>query len=91
MPQLGLIVEDEGRLSADTVKMHMYTRLSSRHFRNELLFYNDHFEEFREFAQSSWPGLRIEELETSGERISLIVYNAEFAAEIGQMGSGLQM
>lgn len=91
MPQLGLILEDEGRLSADTVKMHMYTRLSSRHFRNELLFYNDHFEEFREFAQSSWPGLRIEKLETSGERISLIVYDAEFAAEIGQMGSGLQM
>ena len=37
MPQIGLIREDEKRLSPDTVKAHMHTRLSSRHFRNELL------------------------------------------------------
>ena len=32
MPQIGLIREDEKRLSPDTVKAHMHTRLSSRHF-----------------------------------------------------------
>lgn len=46
MPQIGLIREDEKRLASETVKAHMHTRLSSRHFRNELLLYKDHFEEF---------------------------------------------
>lgn len=91
MPQIGLIREDEKRLSPETVKEHMYTRLSSRHFRNELLLYKEHFEEFREFAQASWPGLRITNLEVNEEKIELIVYDSDFAAEIGQMGSGLQM
>ena len=39
----------------------------------------------------SWPGLRITNLDIDEERIELIVYDADFAAEIGQMGSGLQM
>ena len=91
MPQIGLIREDEKRLSPDTVKAHMHTRLSSRHFRNELLLYREYFEEFRESAQMSWPGLRITNLDIDEERIELIVYDADFAAEIGQMGSGLQM
>lgn len=91
MPQIGLIREDEKRLSPDTVKAYMHTRLSSRHFRNELLLYREHFEEFRESAQASWPGLRITNLDINEERIELIVYDADFAAEIGQMGSGLQM
>ena len=91
MPQIGLIREDEKRLAPDTVKMHMHTRLSSRHFRNELLLFREHFEEFREAAQDSWPGLRITNLDVNEERIELIVYDADFAAEIGQMGSGLQM
>lgn len=91
MPQIGLIREDEKRLSPDTVKAHMHTRLSSRHFRNELLLYREYFEEFRESAQESWPGLRIANLDVNEEKIELIVYDSDFAAEIGQMGSGLQM
>lgn len=91
MPQIGLIREDEKRLAPDTVKANMHTRLSSRHFRNQLLLYKMYFEEFRESAQVSWPGLRITNLDVNGEKIELIVYDADFAAEIGQMGSGLQM
>lgn len=91
MPQIGLIREDEKRLAPDTVREHMHTRLSSRHFRNELLLYREHFAEFCEIAQNSWPGLRITDLDANEEGIALIVYDADFAAEIGQMGSGLQM
>ena len=93
MPQIGLIREDERKLSPETVKTHMYTRLASRHFRNQLLLYKDHFEEFREIAQSSWPGLRITDLTyiTGEDKIELLVYDSDFAAEIGLMGSGLQM
>lgn len=93
MPQIGLIREDEYRLSLDTVRSHMSTRLSSRHFRNQLLMYKEHFEEFKSTAQATWPGLRITDLsfDSSENKINLMVYDAEFAAEIGTMGSGLQM
>ena len=92
MPQIGLIREDEPRLSNETVKNDMHTRLSSRHFRNELLLYHDHFETFKEIAQETWPGLRISDVSYSfGENISLLVTDDDYASEIGLMGSGLQM
>lgn len=92
MPQIGLIREDEPQLSADTIRKDMYSRLSSRHFRNELYLYSDRFETFRMLAQDTWPGLRINELvHRYDEPLSLIVTDGDFAAEIGMMGSGLQM
>ena len=92
MPQIGLIREEEGRLSDDTVKKDMSSRLSSRHFRNELLLYKEHFDTFRDLAQNTWSGLRISDISYRyGENISLFVTDDDYAAEIGMMGSGLQM
>lgn len=72
----------------------MSTRLSSRHFRNELYLYKkQYFQTFVDTAQSTWPGLRITELlyDSGEDRIDLMVFDADYAAEIGLMGSGLQM
>ena len=70
----------------------MFTRLSSRHFRNELLLYNKCFDTFKELAETTWPGRRVDELhQTYGEKPSLFVTDGDFVAEIGVMGSGLQM
>ena len=94
MPQIGLIREDEPMLSVDTVQRDMSTRLSSRHFRNELLLYKDqYFDIFKDTAQSTWSGLRITDLtyDVNENKIGLLVYDANYAAEIGLMGSGLQM
>lgn len=94
MPQIGLIREEEARLTPDTIKKDMSSRLSSRHFRNELLlFRTEHFETFKNIAQTTWPTLRINELfyDTEDEQVKLFVYDANYAAEIGLMGSGLQM
>lgn len=92
MHQLALIREDENPLAADTVKKDLNSRLSSLHFRNELLLYRDHFETFRTLAHDTWPGLRIEDLDHPfGEKISLLVRDEDYTAEIGMMGSGLQM
>ena len=92
MPQIGLIREDEQILAEDTVRNHMSTRLASRHFRNQLWLEKVHFEEFKEIAQTTWPGLRIENFGIPADnKIELFVYDANFAAEIGLMGSGLQM
>ena len=94
MPQIGLIREDEPKLAVETIRRDMYTRLSSRHFRNELyLNKTEHFQSFREIAQRTWPGLRISDISynASENKIELMVYDANYAAEIGLMGSGLQM
>lgn len=94
MPQIGLIREDEPKLTEETVQRDMATRLSSRHFRNELLLYkSEFFDIFTSIAQATWPGLRITDLvyDIEDSTIKLMVYDADYAAEIGLMGSGLQM
>jgi len=94
MPQIGLIREQETKLTQETIKKDMSSRLSSRHFRNELLMLKeDCFETFRDTAQKTWPNLRINDLcyDIDTENVELYVYDANYAAEIGLMGSGLQM
>lgn len=95
LPQIGLIKENEKLLNEHTIKSDKETYLSSRHFRNELLlFRKDYFDDFKRIAESTWPGLRIRSLDynpNDSEYISLLVQDDGFPAEIGLMGSGLQM
>ena len=95
LPQIGLIKENEKLLTEYTVNTDKDTYLSSRHFRNELrLFKQDYYESFKTIAESTWPGLRIRSLDYipyESEYISLFVQDEGFPAEIGLMGSGLQM
>jgi len=94
MPQIGLIREDEPKLANDTIVRDIDTRLCSRHFRNELyLFKKERYDTFVQIAQSTWPGLRINSLDYDvyEDKLNLYVYDAEYSAEIGLMGSGLQM
>lgn len=95
LPQIGLIKENEARLTEQTVKADKDTYLSSRHFRNELLlFQDDYYDDFKSIAEQTWPGLRILGLEYKpyeSEYIALLVQDDSFPAEIGLMGSGLQM
>ena len=82
------------KLARETIVRDIDTRLCSRHFRNELyLFKKDHYDTFVQIAQSTWPGLRINSLDydTYENKLNLYVYDAEYSAEIGLMGSGLQM
>jgi len=58
------------------------------------LFKDDHFSDFKTIAEQTWPGLRILDFEYNryhDEFITLFVQDAGFPAEIGLMGSGLQM
>lgn len=95
LPQIGLIKENEKKLSETTIADDMDTYLSSRHYRNEiLLFKKDLFKNFIKFAEETWPGLRVRNLEydrTRSDYISLLIEDAKFPAEIGLMGSGIQM
>lgn len=95
LPQIGLMKEKEKLLSQETVEEDIDTYLSSRHFRNEMLLYQkDKFNDFKKLAEETWQGLRIRELifnKFESENISLIIEDARFPAEIGVMGSGIQM
>lgn len=95
LPQIGLIKENEKKLTETTITEDMDTYLSSRHFRNEILLYKkEFFGRFKELAEETWPGLKIISLEynnTQGDFISLFIEDARFPAEIGVMGSGIQM
>ncbi|WP_312561099.1 ATP-binding protein [Anaerospora sp.] len=95
LPQIGLIKENERLLTKDTITGNLDTYLSSRHFRNEILLYkNDYFRDFKMMAEATWPGLRIKSLEfdsKNSDYICLFIEDARFPAEIGLMGSGIQM
>ncbi len=97
LPQIGLIKEKEKLLEVKTVDEHRDTYLSSRHFRNEVLLYkDDYWRDFQTMAESSWENLSIKSLDYDygsfdSDYILLMVSENHFLAEIGLMGSGLQM
>ena len=97
LPQIGLIKENEKLLAFDTIKSDEENYLSSRHFRNELwINRKEKFSSFIEIAMMTWEGLRIEENSLSydayySDFVQFIVQDAGFPAEIGLMGSGIQM
>ncbi len=95
MPQLGLIKENEKRLASDTVESDKDSYLFSRHFRNEIYQYKeDYWKEFVDLSERTWPGLKIKEIIynfAEDEFIKLFVSDSRFLAELGLMGSGLQM
>ncbi len=97
LPQVAPVVQNEQLLTEKYVRGAMSSSLAPLHFRNQLHFSPDLFDEFRGLAQSSWPGLRIKELRllpASPEReaaLELFVQDGDFVAELANMGHGLQM
>jgi len=58
LPQISPLQKEENILATDYIKANVSSHLSSNHFRNQLaLFYDEYFEEFKDLAESSWPGL----------------------------------
>ena len=92
LPQIGLLKELEGIYTQETIVRDKSTYLTSRHFRNELQLYREeYYEDFCSLSELTWPGIRIGELSLDGSNYNLLIRDTDFAAEIGAMGSGLQM
>ena len=96
LPQIAPLEENEMILGEEYVRRHVFTARSSLHFRNQLKVFYDRFTEFKEIAQSTWPGLRINSLEGRNglpgtDTLALLVRDSDFVAEVGWMGHGLQM
>jgi hypothetical protein len=96
LPQLGPLRLEEKTLSSERVKEWMYSRLSSLHFRNQLRLMPEYFGDFKNLAESTWHGLRVERVSDSENdqgvpTLSLMLRDGDFTAEVGWMGHGLQV
>lgn len=95
LPQVGPLAREEKVLTHDYVRRTMSSYLAPLHFRNQINALYELFEEFKQLAEYTWPGLRIEELDGKSlvpdSPLSLIVHDRDFAAEVSWMGHGLQI
>ena len=89
LPQIGPLQREEKQLTDDYIDEHYYTRLASRHFRNEIQRSPEHFANFKELAERTWSGLRVDPI--GHNNLALQVRDGDFVAEVGWMGHGLQM
>lgn len=95
LPQITPLLQEEKVLQEDYVKLNIDSSTSSRHFRNQLSYFNSEYNKFKELAEATWEGIRLLEF-FKGDRISeinpyLLIQEGIFSTEIGHMGHGLQM
>ncbi|KGE13785.1 ATP-dependent nuclease [Sphingobacterium deserti] len=95
LPHLSTLEKDEKVLMQDYVRQNLATNLSSRHFRNQISLFPQYFDQFKNLAEGSWPGVKLFPiLEDDLNReivLSLMVQDYNFVSEVGWLGSGLQM
>ena len=96
LPQVAPVLKDERVLGADYVRSALSSPLAPLHFRNQLLVLKHLFPAFKQVAESTWPNLRVEPLEVIPDagkpsRLSLMIRDGDFTAEVGWIGHGLQM
>lgn len=95
LPQIGPLLTEEYLISDEHVTENLNSRLTSRHFRNQLYRMKNEFDRFKRLAEETWHGLQIDPVrrETTGEGIllTLPVRDGDFVSEVGWMGHGLQM
>lgn len=95
LPQISVLQQREKVLEQKTVIQNVSTRLSSRHFRNQLKLFPEQFPRFKTIVESTWEGLQVKPLESIFDEgvqlLQFFVRNNSFEAEIAWMGHGLQM
>ncbi|MFR9603235.1 MAG: ATP-binding protein [Rikenellaceae bacterium] len=95
LPQISPLLEEEKIIKDKTLVANLFTRLTSRHFRNQIYKFNGSFTTFKELSEKTWFGLQITEPNyndrVTADNLSLMVRDGVFTAEVAQMGHGLQM
>jgi predicted ATPase len=96
LPQVAPVAREERVLNADYVRSALSSFLAPLHFRNQIHLLAEHFESFRRIAEETWHHLRVAAPEVIVEsigklRLSLMITDGDFTAEVAWMGHGLQM
>ena len=95
LPQVGPLQLTEPLLTENYIDENLYSRLASRHFRNQIFRNQPQFAEFKSLAELTWHGLQVKPVERKmtkeGTFLEMQVRDGDFVAEVGSMGHGLQM
>jgi energy-coupling factor transporter ATP-binding protein EcfA2 len=95
LPQIAPLSLEEKELLEEYIRAASGSSLSHLHLRNELLVFSDAFAAFKKLAEATWPGLRVHALDRQGTypdgKLTLLIRDADFTAEVAWMGHGLQM
>jgi predicted ATPase len=86
---------------ADYIRRALDSALAPLHFQNQLYLLSEYWEDFKQAAESTWPGLQlhrpdlVEDFDESRRveirRVRLLVRDGAFTGELSAMGHGLQM
>jgi energy-coupling factor transporter ATP-binding protein EcfA2 len=96
LPQISPLLKEEKLLNQDYIQRNISSHFASQHFRNQLHYQKDFFNEFKMMSEKHWPKLQIRDLTVpllseTDDFLKLLVRDADFVAEVGWMGHGLQM
>ncbi len=76
MPQVAPLRPKEVRLAPEYVRSAVDSYLSPSHFRNQLVYMDEHWRGFRELTSTSWPGIVVESLERGKGLAKSVVIHA---------------
>jgi predicted ATP-dependent endonuclease of OLD family len=94
LPQVAPLLIEENLFQKNYVLESIDTRLSYRHFRNQLYYLKEFYSLFVNNLQSSWPKIKVDQFrkaKNSEDYYSLILRIGPFVAEIADYGHGLQI
>lgn len=92
MPHFNLLRELETVIDERRTKNDRFNYRSSLHFRNELLMYKDDLQALNDLISQTWQNITLDiDYKLGDLGILALVRDKDFAAEIKNYGSGLQM
>ncbi|HLP48724.1 MAG TPA: ATP-binding protein [Candidatus Deferrimicrobium sp.] len=95
LPQVYPVQKKEKILIEDYVKENLNSSLSSSHFRNQLYYFKEFNELFKDTVEDTWEGVSVDPIQAIDDEnethLHLFVRNENFVAEISEMGHGLQI
>ena len=95
VPILGPVDFIEPLYQKEAARLALASSTASRNFRNIWYYYKEHFDDFKNLVQTTWPGMDIElpELDYNAERTRLIMFCPEerYHRELYWAGFGFQV
>ena len=95
LPEVGPLRREEKIIERDRVRMLLSSVLAPSHFRNQLNLLSGNYQSFKQLVESTWPEVRLNEFRGRGKPLGTVleleIRNRDFAAEVADMGNGLQI
>ncbi len=95
LPQISPLKDRETVLRKPYVEQCMESHLTSRHFRNQLRYLHQHYDDFCEAFGRTWPGVDIWSFDSADanweDPLFLMLREDGFVAEVADFGHGVQM